>query len=420
MSVHWNPPKSELDVKANGLSPEDVEVDSLAIASSRLHVTRTDCEPLTTPIYHSSTYKTISIDQYLGVLQNGGYIYSRLGNPTCEAAECSINALEGGAGSIVFTSGMAAITTTLIGLLSAGDHVVICEPVYSGTLVFAKGTLLRLGIEVSFIEANNVKEYREAIKPNTKLLYAEVPRNPTIDVLDLEEFGKLGKDHPNLVTFVDCTFASPYLQQPIKYGIDISMHSCTKYLGGHSDLLGGCLTLRTVELWKKIKVIAVTMGATLSPWDASLLIRGIKTLPIRMQRISSTALKLATFLEKHPKIARVHYPGLPSDPSHEIAKRQMSPKGFGGMISFEIKGGIEAGKTLVEGVKLIHLAVSLGGVESLIEHPATMTHGSMVMSDEERRTGRITPGLIRFSVGLEDPDDLQKDLAQALSKVKSD
>ncbi|KAL3860736.1 hypothetical protein ACJMK2_010814 [Sinanodonta woodiana] len=415
MSRHWNPAKSVLDNGVDGLHITDLSLDSIVTSSRYIgHGT----EPLVPPIQISSTYKIKSVDEYIRILQEGGYIYSRLGHMNSDAVEAAINAIEQGAGTLVFSAGMSAFSAAMFGLLKAGDHVVACYPCYSAAFDLFDKIMTKFGVEVSWVHSGcSVEEYRTSVKENTRLLYGETPCNPTMAILDLEEFGKLGKSlGDNVLTMVDGTFASPYLQQAMKYGIDISFNSCTKYLGGHSDLTAGSLTFSTVSLWKHMKRYQTSLGLQLSPHDASLLLRGIKTLHVRMERHSSNAMKVAEFLEHHPKVKKVMYPGLKSHPQHEIAKKQM--RSFSGMISVEIKGGIEGGKALVENVRLIQLAVSLGGVESLIEHPATMTHGPMIMSDEERKKGHITDGLVRISIGLEDPDDLIKDLAQALENVQ--
>lgn len=399
----------------DGIQLEDVSIDTRATSARFEFHQGPETQPLVPPIYHSSTYKLKSVDDYLKILDEGGYIYSRLNNFTCDSAQAAINAVEGGKGTLVFNTGMSAISTALFCFLQSGDHIIACNPVYSGFYDIVVNMFPKFNIEVSFVQAGcSVEEYQKHIKPNTKLLYGETPCNPSMAILDLEEFGKLGKAH-KILTMVDSTFASPYLQPAIKYGIDISMHSCTKYVGGHSDLTAGSLTFSSVKLWQTMVRYQTTLGASLSPHDASLVLRGIKTLPIRMERHSSSALKVARYLEKHPKIANVAYPGLESHPHHDIAKKQM--RSFGGMMAVEVKGGLEGGRILVENVRIVQLAVSLGGVESLIEHPGTMTHGPMLMSDEDRKSGGITDGLVRISIGLEDPDDLIVDFKQALDKI---
>ncbi|XP_052796213.1 L-methionine gamma-lyase-like [Mya arenaria] len=413
MSKYWNPAKSQLE-DIPGMDVSKLSIDTLTVAT---RFENPGTEPLVNPIYHSSTYIMKHVDDYLRILKESGYIYGRLGNPNSDAVECAINAIEGGAGTLVFTSGMAAISSVLIGFLQAGDHVICQNPCYSATFDCLDKILKKYGVETTWVPAGcALREYEQTIKPNTKLLYGESPCNPNMTVLDLEAFGKLGATR-GILTLVDSTFASPFCQPAIRYGIDISMHSCTKYLGGHSDLTAGCLTFKDVQNWKEMKRYQSSLGVQLSPHDGSLLLRGIKTLHVRMPRHSSNALKVAEFLERHPKVQYVLYPGLKSHPQHDIAVRQMV-RGFSGMIAVEIKGGVEGGKAFVENLHLAQLAVSLGGVETLVQHPATMTHGPMIMSDDERRKAGITEGLVRISIGLEDPGDLIKDFDGALEHVK--
>lgn len=411
MSQLWSPAKSQLeDLPENMYS--QLSMDTKATSTRFVHP---GTEPLVPPVTHSSTYLIPSVDDYIRILKESGYIYGRLGNPNSDAVECAINALEEGAGTLVFTSGMAAISAVLICFLKAGDHVICQNPCYSGTFDLLDKILAKFGVETTYVAAGcNVEEYKKNIRPNTKLLYGETPCNPMLSILDLEEFGKLGTSK-GIITIVDGTFASPFSQQSIQFDIDISMHSCTKYLGGHSDLTAGCLTFKDVKHWKVMKKYQTTLGMQLSPHDASLLLRGIKTIHVRMPRHASNALRVAEFLQKHPNVRFARYPGLESHPQHDLAKKQM--KNFSGMIAVEIIGGIDGGKAFVENVRLAQLAVSLGGVETLVEHPATMTHGPMIMSDKEREEAGITPGLVRISIGLEDPDDLIRDFKQALDKV---
>lgn len=387
--------------------------------------------PLAVPIFASSTWVLDSADH--GALLSdrfsdrfdrthntveGGlspWLYSRWDNPTSDVAATLITRLESAHKTFLFGSGMAAITTTLFGLLKAGDHCIVHSPIYGGTHE-TFDLLTTYGVEVTRIplpEDGNIDGYRNAVKPNTKLLYAETPANPICAVIDLAELGKLAREH-NALTVVDSTFASPINQNPIKdFGIDVVIHSCTKFLGGHSDILAGSATVKNRELEDKVWQARKLFGGVLSPFDCFLLARGIKTLDLRVQRQNENALYLAQALEKHPKVERVFYPGLPSHPAHAVAKKQM--RGFGGMISFEVKGGTEAGKKVAEAVRLITLAVSLGGVESLICHAATTTH--VMVPREIRLKGGITDGLIRFSVGIEDKDDLLRDLQQALDQI---
>jgi methionine-gamma-lyase len=318
--------------------------------------------------------------------------------------------LEGGFGAHITSSGMAAVTTSLFTFLKSGDHVISKRDVYGGTYEVMKDLLPKFGIEVTFV--NDEVEVEKAIKENTKVIYVETPANPTLAITDLEMIAKIANSR-NIITIVDSTFATPVNQNPLQFGFDIVIHSCTKYLGGHSDLTAGCIISKTQEIHEQIFQSIKLFGCNLSPFDSYLLHRGIKTLDVRMERHNNNAMKIAKFLESHNRVERVYYPGLPSHPSHEKAKKQM--RGFGGMIAFEVKGGVEGGRTVLENVKLIHLAVSLGGVESLIEQASTMTH--TMVSREDRLKGGITDGLIRLSVGIEDVEDLIEDLDQALNKI---
>jgi cystathionine beta-lyase/cystathionine gamma-synthase len=410
MSKHWNPAENKARTKL-GDRFDNLHIDTKLLCT-RITVPGADVDPVAVPIYHTSVYRNSSVQHYLDILQEKGYIYQRLGNPTTETAETIINELEGGQGCIMFTSGLAAITSSLLCFLKSGDHLICQAPCYSGTTEFVKLTLQKFGVQVDWVKAGApVSEYAKLVKPNTTMLYCETPCNPDMAVVDLIEFGKLGKSLPNVLTVVDGTFASPYVQQPIKLGVDISIHSCSKYLGGHTDIIGGCATFSQVKLWKEMKSFQATNGSSHAPFDSYLLVRGLKTLSLRMAQHCNNAMALAKFLESNPKVKKVYYPGLVSHPQHDVAKKQMSS--FGGMISFEMET-LEAAKTLVENVKIINLAVSLGGPESLIEHPATMTHGPMLISEADRRSSGIGDGLIRLSVGLEDIEDLKFDLAQAL------
>ncbi|CAL1526380.1 unnamed protein product [Lymnaea stagnalis] len=412
-SIRHTPAKSNYDLGVEGLTLDDV-TPTTATVSARLQRQGPQTDPLVMPIYHSSTYVVKKMEDSISGIVEGAPIYSRLSNPTTEAAEAVINALEKGAGSLTFASGMAATTSIFLGFLRKGDHVIHQIPVYPGTATALKLLRDAYGVELSTVKNVTVEEVAKLIKPNTKLLWIETPSNPDAAVADVEELTKLAKSKDILVG-VDGTFGSPALQHFMPLGIDFSMHSCTKYISGHSDLIGGVVTTRTVEQWRILKHIQGTFGNMLSPHDASLVLRGLKTLTLRMERTSANALKVATFLEQHPKVQRVNYPGLKSHPQHEIAKKQMSA--FSGMLMAEIKGGEYGGRTVAENVRIIRLAVSLGGTESLLEHPYSMTHGPYLLSQQETDDGGITPGMLRISIGLEDADDLIKDFDQALAKV---
>ncbi|XP_055890471.1 cystathionine gamma-lyase-like [Biomphalaria glabrata] len=413
-SIRHTPAKSNFDFSTNGLTIDDVTPNT-AIVTSRLVRQGPVTEPLAVPIYHSSTYAVDKMEDITSGILDGGPIYSRLSNPTTEAAEAMINSLEKGAGSLTFSSGMAAVTSIFLGFLKKGDHVIQQIPVYPGTATALKLLRDSYGVELTTVKDVTVEEVAKFIKPNTKLLWFETPCNPDSTVVDVEELTALAKSR-NILVAVDGTFGSPALQHFMPYGIDFSMHSCTKYIGGHSDLIGGVVTTRTLEQWRVLKHIQGTFGNMLSPHDASLVIRGFRTLTLRMDKISSTAMQVAIVLEGHPKVQRVHYPGLKSHPQHEIAKKQMSA--YSGMIMAEIKGGEQGGRTVAESLRIVRLAVSLGGVVSLVEHPFSMTHGRYLLTPEETDEGGITPGMLRISIGLEDAVDLIKDFEQALAKVK--
>ncbi len=378
---------------------------------AKYYAIKGDVNPVTIPIIASSTYILNSVDHggKLTTFEEEGWLYSRWGNPTTEVASRIITQMEQAHSTIVTSSGMAAVTTALITLLKPGDHIVAPNSVYGGTNEFLNTIGKQLGFETTFIDASHSSNYLDAIQENTKILYSETPANPSMRITDLEELGKIAQK-ANCISMTDSTFASPINQNPLTFGINIVLHSATKYLGGHSDLIAGTISVDSEDLYEKCYHTYRLLGGTLSAFDSYLLIRGLKTLDVRMKQHNKNALNIARHLENHPSVAQVHYPGIISHPHHELAKRQM--KGYGGMLSFEVKGGIEAGRKMVESLKLINLAVSLGGVESLIEHPATMTH-SMVPKETREKAG-ITDGLIRFSVGIEDVDDLIKDINQAL------
>jgi methionine-gamma-lyase len=373
---------------------------------------------ISTPIVASSTFtlENATHGALLSSLQDPGnsspWLYTRWGNPTTDATGELINSLENGYKTFVTGSGMAAISTTILAIVRAGDHVIAPEPVYGGTHEIFEKILPLYGIEVSWVDGTDPKAYQKEIKENTVLIYGETPANPTMSIIDLEELANIAKVN-NILTIVDSTFASPYNQNPINLGINIVVHSATKYLGGHSDIIAGSISIDSEDLAKKVFQMLKLLGGILSPFDSYLLTRGIKTLDVRMERHNKNGMVIAKFLKNHPKIEKVYYPGLEDHPQHEIAKKQM--KGFGGMIAFEVKGGMEAGKLLIENLKLIILAVSLGGVESLIEQASTMTH--TMVSREKRLESGISDGLIRLSVGLEATEDLIKDLEQALALI---
>lgn len=370
-----------------------------------------------TPIYQTSTFVFENVDQgarrFAG--EEAGYIYTRLGNPTVTELEEKMAALENGEAAIATASGMAAISTVLFTLLKQGDHIVANDTLYGCTHSFLSHVLPKYGIEVTFADLSELSNLERAIKHNTKVVYIETPANPTLKLVDLGGAAKIAHNVGAKVV-VDNTFMTPYLQRPIEHGVDVVIHSATKYIGGHGDVIAGII-VGPKDLISEMKVPYLKdIGGIISPFDAWLLLRGIKTLGLRMDRHCRNAQIVAEFLEGHPMIDKVYYPGLFSHPQHELAKKQMDA--FGGMISFELKGGIEAGKLLMNSVEMITLAVSLGCVDSLIQHPASMTH-SPVPREERLRAG-ITDGLVRLSVGLEDVEDIIADLEQALEKVKKE
>ena len=354
------------------------------------------------PIYLTSTFAFEDIGK------TKGYDYSRTANPTRKILEDTIAKLEGGKAGFAFATGMAA-ETTVIHLLKAGDHVIAGDDIYGGTYRLFQNVMRDLGLEFTFLRMDNRQGIEEAIKPNTKMLWLETPSNPLLNIVDIEMAVDIAKKH-KLMTVIDNTFATPYLLKPIEYGIDLVVHSTTKYLNGHCDVVGGAVVTTTNELSERIQFLLNAMGTPASPFDCWLVLRGIETLPVRMKQHEENAFAIANYLKGHSAVKKVFYPGLKFHPGHEIAKRQM--KGFGGMVSFEINGGIEEVNTFLRGTKIFALAESLGGVASLVDHPATMTHVSM--PEEARRKGGITDELIRLSVGLENIDDLIEDLRQAL------
>ncbi len=368
----------------------------------------------TVPIYQTSTFKFNSAEHGAACFsgESDGYIYTRLGNPTIHALETLLAELENGFGGIATSSGMGAVNTVYGTLLAQGDHVVSSAAVYGPSRIVLETYYKKFGVDASFVNTADIEAVRKAIRPETKLLYIETPSNPTIEISDLKACSDLAHKHGILVA-VDNTFCSPYLQRPLELGADIVLHSLTKFINGHADIVGGVVVAKDETLYKKLRSVMVTLGFNMDPHQAYLVIRGVKTLSIRIDRAQDSAMKIAQFLENHPKIEWVRYPGLKSHPQHELAKVQMD--GFGTMISFELKGGVVAGRILMNSVEMAILAVSLGGVETLIQHPASMTH-SKVSADGKEKAG-ITDGLVRYSVGIEDVADLIADLDQALAKV---
>ncbi|WP_338976524.1 methionine gamma-lyase [Fusobacterium nucleatum] len=371
---------------------------------------------LAMPIYQTSTFIFDSAEQggRRFALEEAGYIYTRLGNPTTTTLENKIAALEEGEAGIAMSSGMGAISSTLWTVLKAGDHVVTDKTLYGCTFALMNHGLTRFGVEVTFVDTSNLEEVKNAMKENTRVVYLETPANPNLKIVDLEGVCKVAHTNPNTLVIVDNTFATPYMQKPLKLGVDIVVHSATKYLNGHGDVIAG-LVVTKQELADQIRFVGLKdmTGAVLGPQEAYYIIRGLKTFEIRMERHCKNARTIVDFLNKHPKVEKVYYPGLETHLGYEIAKKQM--KDFGAMISFELKGGFEAGKTLLNNLKLCSLAVSLGDTETLIQHPASMTHSPY--TKEEREVAGITDGLVRLSVGLENVEDIIADLEYGLEKI---
>jgi cystathionine gamma-lyase len=357
------------------------------------------------PIYQVSTFA------FKGVGQPGQFDYSRSGNPTRKALEDCLAALENGTRGFALATGMAAEVTALA-LFQAGDHLLVHNDLYGGTYRLLSRVIARQGITFDFVDCGQPDLVEKAIRPNTRGLWLETPTNPLMNILDLAALAEVARRH-KLISICDNTFLSPYFQRPLDLGIDVVLHSTTKYINGHSDVVGGAIIVKDPALAERIGFDQNAMGTCAGPWDCFLVLRGLKTLALRMEAHNQNALHLAHWLESHPKVSAVNHPGLPSHPRHELAKRQTT--GFGGTFSFRVKGGKPAALGLLGTVKLFILAESLGGVESLIEHPATMTHAS-IPPEVQRQMG-ITDDLVRISVGLEHVDDLQADLAQAMERV---
>ena len=356
-----------------------------------------------TPIFQTATYAQS------GLGEHKGFEYSRTQNPTRSALEACIASLEEGQYGLAFASGMAA-ESAILSLLSAGDHLVACDDLYGGSYRIFERVMRRYEVETSYVPAGNAAAYERAIQANTKMIWLETPTNPLLNVTDIAAVADIAHRH-HLLLVVDNTFASPYFQQPLKLGADIVVHSTTKYINGHSDVIGGALVTDNEEVYQAIKFYQNAAGAVPAPFDAWLTLRGIKTLAVRMRQHEENALAVARFLSEHPRVEKVYYPGLPAHPGHELARRQMS--GFGGMVSFQFKGNYDDVDTVVRRFKVFTLAESLGGVESLVCHPASMTHGSIPREIREARG--LTDTLLRLSIGIEDSEDLLADLEQALA-----
>ena len=355
------------------------------------------------PIYETATYVLEEVGK------DKGFDYTRASNPTRQVLENNLAAIEGGEHGVAFASGMAAVDTCMK-LLKAGDHVVCSDDVYGGVSRHFNRVLTNYGLTFTYVDTSQPETVRQAIRPETRMLWVETPTNPLLKVTDLHAMSAIAKEN-GIYFGVDSTFATPVFLRPLEFGADIVMHSTTKYISGHNQIIGGILVTDREDINDQFKFIQKTIGAVPSPFDCWLTLMGIKTLHLRMARHAESAMKVAEYLENHPKVATVSYPGLASHPQHDIAKAQMS--GFSGMISFELKGGIAAGKTVMNSVKMAGLAESLGAVETMITHPATMTHAEV--PDEDRHARGLTDGLVRLSVGIEDVEDIIADLDQALA-----
>ncbi|ACB84743.1 trans-sulfuration enzyme family protein [Natranaerobius thermophilus] len=367
------------------------------------------------PVYRTSTFVIDNVERAIriGYGEEEGYSYGRFGNPTVDALQEKIASLENAEAALATASGMAAISTALMAELQAGDHIVTGDIIYGCTYGFVRDLLPQYGIEVTMVDTTDPKNIEEAIKPNTKIVYIETPSNPVLGITDIEKSAELA--HANgAKLFVDNTWATPYLQNPLNIGADVVLHSATKYLNGHGDIVGGAI-VGSKELMDKIKAPYLEFfGGIMSPMDAAEVSKGIKTLGVRMEKHCQNAKKIAEFLEGHHMVERVLYPGVETHPQHELAKKQM--KDFGGMMSFDVKGGAKAGKALMNSVELVSLATSLGCVDSLIQHSPSMSHATM--SKEERERVGITEGQVRLSVGIEEPENVIADLKQALEQVE--
>jgi len=358
---------------------------------------------ISVPIYQTSTFV------FADVGKTRGYDYSRTANPTRKVLEDTLAQLEGGNAGFAFATGMAA-EATVAHLLKAGDHVISGDDVYGGTYRLFQDVMRDMGLEFTFLRMNNRQAIERAVKQNTRLIWIETPSNPLLNITDIEMVVDIARKH-NILTVIDNTFATPYFLRPIEYGVDLVVHSTTKYLNGHCDVVGGAVVTTSDELTQRVQFLLNAMGTCASPFDCWLVLRGIQTLPLRMKKHQENAIAVAIYLQKHKAISKVFYPGIKSHPGHEIAKRQM--KGFGGVVSFELKGGVKSVNHFLRRLKVFSLAESLGGAASLAEHPATMSHASMPPG--YRAKIGINDSLIRLSVGLESIDDLIDDLAQALN-----
>ncbi|MFC1639198.1 trans-sulfuration enzyme family protein [Gemmatimonadota bacterium] len=382
----------------------DMEIESLAVHAG---IDEYQHRPAVPPIYQTSTFQYDSAEQGASLFagEEPGYIYTRMGNPTVEALEQSVTALEGGYAALACGSGMAAIHTTFASMLRAGDHVVCSDAVYGPTCTLVEEILPRFGIECTFVDTSDLDAIERTFRANTRLVYIETPGNPTLVISDLKSVSLLTHERGAQLV-VDNTFMTPILQQPFRWGADVVVHSLTKFLNGHADVVGGIIVVKDEGQYSRFRNTLNHLGGVLPPFESFLVHRGIKTVALRMRRHCESAMKVAEFLEQHRAVEWVRFPGLKSHPQYDIANRQMS--GPGGMISIGLQGGVDAGRRMMNSVKLCGLAVSLGGVESLIQHPASMTHASM--GAEARQRANISDGLVRLSVGIESVNDIIADL----------
>ena len=402
---------SQLIMKHPEFQPENVKFDTVEVHAGE---PRDPYGSLIPPIYQTSTFYFASTDDAVEACGDyaESFAYSRITNPSLDYMEQKLAALEHGKGAVSYASGMGAVAGALFAALKCGDHVIFTKAKYSGTEDITSDWLPRFGIEHDSFQADHLEELEPLIKPNTKVIYVETPANPTMVLVDLAEVAKIAHRHGAKV-FVDNTFATPYNTNPLDLGVDVVIHSLTKYIGGHGDLLGGAVISNDTEFLRQCRLgTLMHFGAVMAPFTAFLVCRGMKTLGVRMRQHNENALKIARWLEADPRIETVRYPFLESNPQYDIAKKQM--QGGGGMISFDVKGGLEAGKKFINSLKLCTLAVSLGDTETLVEQAAAMTH--TMIPKEVREAAGITDGMIRMSVGLEDPDDIIADLDQALSR----
>ncbi|HCO74619.1 MAG TPA: methionine gamma-lyase [Clostridium sp.] len=371
---------------------------------------------LSTPIHQTATFTFESAEQggRRFALEEGGYIYSRLGNPTNTQLEDKLAMLEGAEAAISTASGIGAVASAFWTVLKAGDHVVAAKTLYGCTYAYLNHGISRYGVEVTFVDTTNLEEVRQAMRENTKIVYLETPANPNLEVADIEAISTIAHQNKDCIVMVDNTFCTPYIQRPLEFGADVVIHSGTKFLNGHGDVISG-FVVGSGEFIKNVRLFGVKdmTGASLSPFDAFLIIRGMKTLEIRMEKHCENAMKVAKFLEGHNAVEKVYYPGLESFPQYELAKKQMSLPGA--VIAFEVKGGIEEGKKVINSTELCTIAVSLGDAETLIQHPASMTHSPY--TKEEREMAGISDGLIRIAVGLENVEDIINDLDNALKCI---